>query len=61
MARNFRIALAQVAVGPEREDNVVKALRMMADAVGGRGTAHCLPRDERRPLFPPVPRRAALL
>ena len=32
MANHLRLALAQVAVGPEREENVDRALGMMADA-----------------------------
>ena len=52
MARNLRIALAQVAVAPEREDNVVKALRMMADASEAGAQLIVFPEMSVDPFFP---------
>jgi beta-ureidopropionase len=52
MARNLRVALAQVAVGPEREDNVRKALRMMADAAGAGAQLIVFPEMSVDPFFP---------
>jgi hypothetical protein len=36
MGETLRIALAQAAVRPHREDNIRKALKMMAHATPGR-------------------------
>lgn len=52
MEQTLRIALAQVAVGPEREDNVQKALRMMADAVGAGAQLIVFPEMCVDPFFP---------
>jgi len=52
MARNFRIALAQVAVAPERDDNVIKALRMMADAAAAGAQLIIFPEMSIDPFFP---------
>ena len=52
MARNLRIALAQVAVGPERDDNVAKALGMMADAAGAGAQLIVFPEMSVDPFFP---------
>ena len=52
MARNFRIALAQVAVAPDREDNVMKALRMMDDAAAAGAQLIVFPEMSVDPFFP---------
>jgi beta-ureidopropionase len=52
MARNLRIALAQVAVGPHREDNVQRALRMMDDAAQAGAELIVFPEMSVDPFFP---------
>lgn len=52
MARNLRIALAQVAVTPEREDNVARALGMMADASASGAQLIVFPEMSVDPFFP---------
>ncbi len=52
MARNLRIALAQVAVGPQREENVQRALRMMADAAQAGAQLIVFPEMSVDPFFP---------
>jgi beta-ureidopropionase len=52
MARNLRVALAQVAVRPEREENVSRALRMMADAAGAGAQLIVFPEMSVDPFFP---------
>jgi beta-ureidopropionase len=52
MARNLRVALAQVAVGPEREENVSRALRMMADAAAAGTQLIVFPEMSVDPFFP---------
>ena len=52
MTQNLRIALAQVAVGPSREDNVQKALRMMADAAQAGAQLIVFPEMSVDPFFP---------
>jgi N-carbamoylputrescine amidase len=52
MARDFRIALAQVAVGREREDNIEKALRLMADAAEAGAQLVVFPEMSVDPFFP---------
>jgi beta-ureidopropionase len=52
MARTLRIALAQVAVGPERKDNVAKALGMMADAARAGAQLVVFPEMSVDPFFP---------
>ena len=52
MPRNLRIALAQVAVGPEREDNIQKALRMMAEAAEAGAQLIVFPEMSVDPFFP---------
>ena len=52
MTPTVRIALAQVAVGPEREDNVSKALRLMADAAEGGAQLIVFPEMSVDPFFP---------
>lgn len=52
MTRNLRIALAQVAVGLHREDNVHKALRMMHDAAQARAELIVFPEMSVDPFFP---------
>ncbi len=52
MARSLRIALAQVAVGPDREDNVQKALRMMDDAAQAGAQLIVFPEMSVDPFFP---------
>jgi beta-ureidopropionase len=52
MPRNLHIALAQVAAGPEREDNVQKALHMMADAAGAGAQLVVFPEMSVDPFFP---------
>jgi beta-ureidopropionase len=48
----LRIALAQVAVGPEREDNIHKALRMMRDARDAGAQLIVFPEMSVDPFFP---------
>jgi beta-ureidopropionase len=52
MGQTLRIALAQVAVGPERQDNVAKALRMMADAAQAGAQLIAFPEMSVDPFFP---------
>jgi beta-ureidopropionase len=52
MGRSLRIALAQVAVGPEREDNVQKALNMMSDAAAAGAQLIVFPEMSVDPFFP---------
>lgn len=52
MARTLRIALAQVAVGPHREDNVRKALHMMDDAAQAGADLIVFPEMSVDPFFP---------
>jgi N-carbamoylputrescine amidase len=52
MGRTLRIALAQVAVGPHRKDNVQKALRMMADAAQAGAELVVFPEMSVDPFFP---------
>ena len=52
MGRQLRIALAQVAVGPEREDNVQKALRLMAEAAAAGAQLIVFPEMSVDPFFP---------
>jgi beta-ureidopropionase len=52
MARTLRIALGQVAVGPEREENVQRALRMMADAADAGARLVVFPEMSVDPFFP---------
>jgi len=52
MGRTLRIALAQVAVGPHREDNVQKALHMMADAAQAGAELIVFPEMSVDPFFP---------
>jgi predicted amidohydrolase len=52
MAQNLRMALAQVAVGSSREDNVQKALRMMADAAQAGAQLIVFPEMSVDPFFP---------
>jgi N-carbamoylputrescine amidase len=52
MGRQMRMALAQVAVGPERADNVTKALRMMADAAAAGAQLIVFPEMSVDPFFP---------
>jgi N-carbamoylputrescine amidase len=52
MLRRIRIALAQVAVGPEREDNFQKALRMMAEAAEAGAQLIVFPEMSVDPFFP---------
>jgi beta-ureidopropionase len=52
MARMLRIALAQVAVGPHREDNVQKAMRMMDDAAQAGAKLIVFPEMSVDPFFP---------
>ncbi len=52
MGRNLRVALAQLAVGPHREDNVQKALGMMADAAGAGAQLIVFPEMSVDPFFP---------
>jgi N-carbamoylputrescine amidase len=55
MTRNLRVAMAQVAVGPEREENVGRALRMMTDAVAslpGGAQLIVFPEMSVDPFFP---------
>ena len=52
MGREVRIALAQVAVAPEREHNVEKALGMMADASEAGAQLIVFPEMSVDPFFP---------
>lgn len=52
MTRTLRIALAQVAVMPEREDNVARALGMMADASAAGAQLIVFPEMSVDPFFP---------
>jgi beta-ureidopropionase len=52
MERQLRLALAQVAVGPEREENVSRALRMMADAAQAGAQLIVFPEMSVDPFFP---------
>jgi len=52
MGQTLRIALAQVAVGPEREDNVAKALRMMTEAAQAGAQLIVFPEMSVDPFFP---------
>jgi N-carbamoylputrescine amidase len=52
MGRTVRVALAQVAVGPHREDNVAKALQMMADAAQAGAQLIVFPEMSVDPFFP---------
>jgi beta-ureidopropionase len=52
MTHNLRLALAQVAVGPEREENVGRALRMMVDAEKAGAQLIVFPEMSVDPFFP---------
>jgi beta-ureidopropionase len=52
MTRNLRVAMAQVAVGPEREENIGRALRMMTDAAGAGADLIVFPEMSVDPFFP---------
>ncbi|MGD8399080.1 MAG: nitrilase-related carbon-nitrogen hydrolase [Anaerolineae bacterium] len=52
MAQNFRIALAQVAAGHEREENVTRALRLMDDAARAAADLIVFPEMSVDPFFP---------
>jgi beta-ureidopropionase len=52
MTGTLRIALAQVAVGPGREDNVLRALRMMDDAAQAGAQLIIFPEMSIDPFFP---------
>ena len=52
MARTLRLALAQVAVGPHREDNVQRALRMMDEAAQAGAELIVFPEMSVDPFFP---------
>jgi N-carbamoylputrescine amidase len=52
MGQNLRIALAQVAVGPEREHNLQRALQMMADAAEAGAQLVVFPELSVDPFFP---------
>lgn len=52
MGRTLRIALAQVAVGPEREENVARALRMMEQAARADAQLIVFPEMSVDPFFP---------
>jgi beta-ureidopropionase len=52
MGRSLRIALAQVAVGPEREENVSRALRLMDDAAQAGAQLIVFPEMSVDPFFP---------
>jgi len=52
MAGKVRIALAQVAVGPHREDNVQRALHMMDDAAQAGAELIVFPEMSVDPFFP---------
>jgi len=56
MTRKLRVAMAQVAVGPDREENIGRALRMMTDAAAASPTAEAqlivFPEMSVDPFFP---------
>ena len=52
MGGRLRVALGQVAVGPEREENVSRALRMMADAADAGANLIVFPEMSVDPFFP---------
>jgi N-carbamoylputrescine amidase len=52
MPGTVRIALAQAAAGPEREENVARALRMMADAARAGAQLIAFPEMSVDPFFP---------
>ena len=52
MGETLRIALAQVAVGPHREDNIQKALKMMAHAAQAGAELVVFPEMSVDPFFP---------
>jgi N-carbamoylputrescine amidase len=52
MTQSLRIALAQVAVGPHREDNVQRALHMMDDAAHAGAKLIIFPEMSVDPFFP---------
>ena len=52
MGEILRIALAQVAVGPHREDNIQKALKMMAHAAQAGAELVVFPEMSVDPFFP---------
>lgn len=52
MGRTLRIALAQVAVGPEREENVARALCMMEEAARADAQLIVFPEMSVDPFFP---------
>jgi N-carbamoylputrescine amidase len=54
MGRSLRVALAQVSTGPEREENVNRALRMMADAAQAGAQLIVFPEMSVDPFFPQV-------
>jgi N-carbamoylputrescine amidase len=52
MSGSLRIALAQVAAGPEREENIGRALRLMADAAHAGAQLIVFPEMSVDPFFP---------
>ncbi|MGD8463834.1 MAG: nitrilase-related carbon-nitrogen hydrolase [Anaerolineae bacterium] len=52
MVDSLRIALAQIAVGPEREENTQRALRLMADAAQAEAELIVFPEMSIDPFFP---------
>jgi N-carbamoylputrescine amidase len=52
MTDSLRLALAQVAAGPEREENVQRALRVMADAAHAEADLIVFPEMSVDPFFP---------
>ena len=52
MTEIMRLALAQVAVGPEREENIGRALRMMSDAAQAGAQLIVFPEMSVDPFFP---------
>jgi len=52
MSQVLRLALAQLAVGPERGDNIQKALRLMADAADAGAQLIVFPEMSVDPFFP---------
>lgn len=52
MGRDVRIAMAQVAVAPEREDNVQKAIGLMAEAAEAGAQLIIFPEMSVDPFFP---------
>jgi predicted amidohydrolase len=52
MGREMRIALAQVAVGPEREDNLQRAMHRMAEAAEAGAQLIVFPEMSVDPFFP---------